>query len=224
MRIFGREPEIEPIVSQFMQLIESYKKAADEQKQKIARENQEKTGKLTLVILTLRAEELVPDARNILTYRIAKWLDSSFEHASAMVGSKVLQVIPKEDVDFYLKLVKLTVESWLGRKNLMQFWSTLAGSDYHSARANTYSSEKQWESAVEEFLLASRYDEEFFPSYGGLVISLANVGLIRHFQERDYEATEYFERAVAAFEKLQPNALSYKKAKEGYELAKAMLT
>jgi len=222
MKLSKRDPNIELVILQLTQLIAAYKRAADEQIREY-REEGERIGKITLSIIALRPRDLLPDARNIITYKIAKWLDSAFECAESIVNSQLIQSLEPQDLDFYLELITLTMNSWLGNVNKVKTRVMIIGSDYHLKRGESYANNRQWSLAEAEYLKALKYDEENFPFSGGLVISLTNIGLTLHFQERDYEANEYFERSIASFAKLQHSAMLYDEAKDAYELAKSML-
>ena len=221
MKFSKSDPNIELVILQITQLMAAYKKAVDEQIKEYTEEGK-RAGKITFSIVALKPQDLVPDARNIITYKIAKWLDSTFERAESIVNSQFIQSLESQDIDFYFELITLTMNSSLSNVNEVKVWIMISGSDYHLKRGESYANNRQWSLAEAEYLKALKYDEGNFPFSGGLVISLTNIGLTLHFQERDYEASEYFERSIASFEKLQQNAMLYDKAKDSYELAKSM--
>lgn len=222
MKRSKHDPDGETIILQLMQLISAYKKAVNEQLREYT-EEAKRTGKITITIIPLKPQDLVADARNILTSKIAKWLDRDVEQAEAMVYSQSLESLSAQDLDFYLQLLTLTMESWLGSANKVKIWAMIRGSDYHSQRAAQYTKNKQWTLAEAEYLKALQYDGENTSFSGGLVISLTNIGIVLHFQERDYEAREYFERSITAFERMKPEVILYEKAKEAYGLARSMV-
>ena len=215
---FRRGPKMEEVRSQLVQLIV----AAFESLDREMRQKKDPPGYYSATIFVVRAEDLVPRARNIITPQVAQKIERSYEQAQMLIGDEVIAFIPEARVDFYLMLVLLTVEAVLGQTGpTTRFLVSDTGQLFHTMKGGDHLSAGRYTDAEAEFRQALRYNE-ISP---GVVEAGAwsNIGISLLAQGRIQEAQEAYNTARTILASYRPEALSYDSATAAVENLKAYL-
>lgn len=205
---FRRGPKLEDVRSQMVRLIQEAMAFAHHQARRSSAQPGERS--LTIFIVSIDADDLVPRARTIITAAVAKRIEESYDNAIILAGMEAIATIPTEHLDLYLSTVLATVESWLNRgQSMIRSMISSNGSDFYNQQAQVQFVAKRWPEAERMAHKALEYDRLIRGIHSGLVVTPINIGHTLYYQERYVEAQQYYHQGLDVFAQLSPNAIAY---------------